>query len=331
MGYDPGAQAIGEIIGDMFSGVRAAREARQVEDVIQAWRNRTAQMAVEAGEALCLLGALEEALREIDPHHPIFRDGEWNRIRELGRSKTRIDGSIDWIPAPRRAGQEARIAARAPNAPPGPREEIQSLRAQLAAVKNELHRVKDAADTRLKKEESRRMGQREELEKDLVDHRAQRAIYRHELQRLVPHHPLSGARAAGILEVVSRAAQTTFKEVGERMGAAYVRAALAGQTTYKLDWGQSWKSADEAALSTLNAEFKMESYRAARNAGVDDAPFRQRRIPWPGYKPARLGWSGMDIEDPKEREAAVKEFVEVLQSLRESAANRPAPASGNVP
>jgi hypothetical protein len=323
MGYDPGAQAIGEIIGDMFSGVRAAREARQVEDVIQAWRNRTAQMAVEAGEALCLLGALEEALREIDPHHPIFRHGEWNRIRELGRSKTRIDGSIDWIPAPRRAGQEARIAARAPNAPPGPREEIQSLRAQLAAVKNELRLVQDAADTRLKKEESRRIGQRERLEKDLVDHRAQRAIYRHELQRSVPDHPLSGARAAGLLDVVSRAAQTAFKDLDDALENS--------DGTINKEWYERWKRADEAALSSLSAEVRMESYRAARNAGVDDAPFRQRRIPWPGYKPAQLGWSGMDIEDPKEREAALKEWREAVDSLQENTANRPAPASGNVP
>jgi len=321
MGYDPGAQAIGEIIGDMFSGVRAAREARQVEDVIQAWRNRTAQMAVEAGEALCLLGALEEALREIDPHHPIFRDGEWDRIRELGRSKTRIDGSIDWIQQPRRAGQEARIAARAPNAPPGPREEIQSLRAQLAAAENKLRVVRDFADRRVEEEE--RSGryykkQRDELKKDLVDHRAQRAIYRHELQRLLPHHPLFGTRAAGILDVVSRAAQTTFKDLDD--------APVNSDGKINQEGHQRWKRADEAALSTLSAEVRMESYRAARNAGVDDAPFRQRRIPWPGYKPARLGWSGMDIEDPEERETAVKEWIEeVLQSSQKNKGERSVP------
>lgn len=258
MTYDPAAQALGEAIGGMFRDIRNVREANRINQQFSDLENHANSLAKTARCAAALLGACEAALREIDPDHPVIRDGAHiSYVQDVGMASPHRGY---WPQEARDAGARVPVPARPKGAQPPTKARLQQLEADKARLEQQvaslqgqvaaLNNQAKALQAQLEKSKLVIHPDRDadlmRMVVDLVHRRAQGAVLRRELERVAPDHPM--VTDADLRQAVSKAAERSW---------AYVSASISEDdcvdvVTNPKSVSTLWKGVDDAALSSFD-------------------------------------------------------------------------------
>jgi hypothetical protein len=262
---DQNAYLFGQALGSLWSDAAAHADNQRVQAIIDGLareRDRFVRERDVASRQGCraagLKGAFQEALRQVDPRHPLFTDEEmYERIQDLAVQRP-PNNYASWAHEAQAVGEEiAKNIQRDPSRP-APRVEIAQLRDELQRLRAEHEKVCAAlakvsalekereaiairrthkmtalqVGARRSAEEASKALEKEKLETfkashlvnlssnsytsrlfiDLVHHRAQRAVFRSELARLAPDHPL--VTDSRLRESISKAAEMNVRWAG---------------------------------------------------------------------------------------------------------------------
>ena len=251
---DQNAYLFGRALGDLWSDAAAHADNQRVQAIIDRLARERDQYARERDvasrqgcRAAGLKGAFQEALRQVDPRHPLFSDKEmYERIQDLAVQRP-PKNYASWAHEAQACGEEiAKNIQRDPSRP-SPQVEIAQLKNELQQLKAEHEKVcaalakvsalekereaiairaahkMTALEINLKNEKLQTFkashfvslssnSYTSRLFIDLVHHRAQRAVFRSELARLAPDHPL--VTDSRLRESISKAAEMNVRWAG---------------------------------------------------------------------------------------------------------------------
>jgi hypothetical protein len=245
---DPAGMAMGQAIGDMFADIAALRQQQRTREHIgsldSALERVTARYRAMSGTARnvgACLGAVAGALERVDPGHPYFHNHAYrDAIQEAAQEPPHLRY---WPSEAAQVGRDYPIPPRPASAPPCPLQTIQQLQGELSAQQRQIQELQQQLQQRTQQvnqltQQVNRMTQEAEVSKertsqgmqelvdkyvarviaqrdradaamiDLVHHRAQRAVFRSELARIAPDHPM--VTDATLRERVSKAAERTY-------------------------------------------------------------------------------------------------------------------------
>jgi hypothetical protein len=288
MSYDPGAAALGEAIGSLISDARNRREAQRIQAIIdeldddlQASRNNAERASRDATRWAAQVGAYYNALQQADPHHPALTEDAWKALRKLGENyppETYGGNCQEAVNAGAKYLSELRRSPDAPSAATLLAQkdaEIRQLREMLAEAqrvarvhKSDAEDWKESAQFRKKQEWIWLDTPAGRVLIDLVHHRAQRAVFRSELARLAPEHPL--VKDAQLRESISKAAEANMVWAG-------VSFTEDGQSVAVFELKDHiWSKLDEAALEEFrvrcgNALLQQEMRQRAGGGAASEA------------------------------------------------------------